>query len=325
MHCQGILGTCIAADPIVQFLTKPEGGSAWGGNKMGLHSEEYQRLVLDDLKNLEGLSHPVKASLPERLFVRKTSTDNLHPNPKDEFSDPKIGPNYEIVSNYANGYRYAMKSHDDPFDNQDPLQVTKVSGGGYMLLNGHHRWMAAERVGLDPMKIHIVNIPSDDDVISKINSSDKKVCVSFDLDEVLLTDGKRCPAAPNFIFPFNLIYKKRLRKNAHLLINELRRMGFEVWVYTGEFYSDDYVNFMFKLCGTKIDGVVCGSKRQKNDHRVSRAFTEKFDVSVQIFNQMISVVNNRTKEFNVEQIPESGSAWASSAITTLKKMAFSAG
>ena len=60
---------------------------------MGLHSEEYQQLVLNDLKNLEGLSHPVKASLPERLFVRKTSTDNLHPNPKDEFSDPKIGPN----------------------------------------------------------------------------------------------------------------------------------------------------------------------------------------------------------------------------------------
>lgn len=285
-----------------------------------LHSQEYERLVLDDLKNLEGLTHPVKAGILERLFVRKTDTDNLHPNPKDEFSDPKVGPNYEIVSRYAEGYRRALASDYDPFENQDPLQVTKISSGGYMLLNGHHRWMAASRVGIGEMKINIINIRSDEEMISKINSSDKKICVCFDLDEVLLTDGKRCPAEPAFVFPFNLVYKKRLRRNAHLLINELRRMGCEVWVYTGDYYNEDYVNFMFRLCGTKIDGVVCGSKRHKNEHSVSRAFTEKFDVSIQIFNQMITVVNNRTGEFNVAQLKESGSAWASDAVSTLKGM-----
>ena len=285
-----------------------------------VHSAEYENLVLNDLKNLKELSHPMKAGIFERLFVRKTDTDDLHPNPKDEFSDPKVGPNYEIVKNYANGYRIAAESGYDPFEDQDPLQVTKITSGGYMLLNGHHRWMAASRVGLDQMKIHIINTSSDDEVVAKINSSDKRVCVCFDLDEVLLTDGKRCPAAPNFIFPFNKIYKKRLRKNAHLLINELRRMGFEVWVYTGDFYSEDYVNFMFRLCGTKIDGVVCGSKRQKTDHSVSHAFVQKFDISIQIFNQMITAVNNRTKEFRVEQLKETGSAWASDAIQTLKGM-----
>lgn len=43
----------------------------------------YQVYVLEDLKNLGELSHPVRAGFIERFVVRKASLKHLHANPDD--------------------------------------------------------------------------------------------------------------------------------------------------------------------------------------------------------------------------------------------------
>jgi hypothetical protein len=64
-------------------------------------TEEYRKTVLDDLERLKGISHVRKAGMLEQLLVRQVPIEKLHPNPDDEFSDPAIGPNYDIVKQYA--------------------------------------------------------------------------------------------------------------------------------------------------------------------------------------------------------------------------------
>ena len=59
--------------------------------------------------------------------------------------------------------------------------------------------------------------------------------VSFDLDEVLFVSPNTHRTEPPLHFPFNRIYKERLRYGTPELINTLQSMGYEVWVYTSSF------------------------------------------------------------------------------------------
>ncbi len=106
---------------------------SWFGNKGGSSSGKYQ-----------------KASLWERLTKRKAKVSDLHANPLDEFSNPQIGPCDSAVSKY-------MKEINTTGKLSIPIEVQKLSIGGYEIVNGHHRWLAAQKVGLENVPIRIKN------------------------------------------------------------------------------------------------------------------------------------------------------------------------
>ena len=83
----------------------------------------------------EGGSKYVKASFWERIRTKTAKVGDINPNPLDEFSNPKIGPN----------------------ESAEPIEVQKLSSGGYEIVNGHHRWLAAIKTGLKDVPIKIVN------------------------------------------------------------------------------------------------------------------------------------------------------------------------
>ena len=70
---------------------------------------QFEQFIADEIEKNRGRLVPVKASLAERLFVRTAHWKDLHPNPDDEFCDPKVGPNYKIISNYQELYLNALK------------------------------------------------------------------------------------------------------------------------------------------------------------------------------------------------------------------------
>ncbi|MCR5737315.1 MAG: ParB N-terminal domain-containing protein, partial [Eubacterium sp.] len=91
-----------------------------------------------------------KASWWERMKTKSARTDELFPNPADEFSNPKIGPSEKQVAKYVKKINYAGKL-------QKSIEVQKLSKGGYEIVNGHHRWMAAVKTGMKKVPIKIVN------------------------------------------------------------------------------------------------------------------------------------------------------------------------
>ena len=91
-----------------------------------------------------------KASLWERLTTRKVDVNDLHANPLDEFSNPRIGPSDSAVARY-------IKEINTTGGLSESIEVQKLSTGGYEIVNGHHRWLAAQKAGLKKVPIQIKN------------------------------------------------------------------------------------------------------------------------------------------------------------------------
>jgi hypothetical protein len=93
----------------------------------------FDEYLAQEVENSKGVRFPVKTGILSRLLIREARCDDLHPNPEDEFCDPNIGPNYEIIG------KYAEKIVRSGSFGGDPLIVQKVNPDGYMLLT-MHRW-----------------------------------------------------------------------------------------------------------------------------------------------------------------------------------------
>ena len=114
--------------------------------------------TLDSIRNSDdlltnysvGLDKYQKASFWERITKKKINVEELHANPLDDFSNPKIGPCESAVSKYIKQINQTGKI-------DIPIEVQKLANGGYEIVNGHHRWLAAIKTGLQKVPIKIKN------------------------------------------------------------------------------------------------------------------------------------------------------------------------
>ena len=62
--------------------------------------------------------------------------------------------------------------------------------------------------------------------------------ISFDLDDTLFVSEKKFKTEKAPRFPFNLLYKERLRQGTVRLMKKLCAESVEVWIYTTSFRSE---------------------------------------------------------------------------------------
>ena len=91
--------------------------------------------------------------------------------------------------------------------------------------------------------------------------------ISFDLDDVLFVDPKEMETEPPLRFPFNRMYKERLRKGTVDLIKELQNRGFEVLVYTSSLRSIPYIRSLFKHYKVSFSDII---NRERHLREVQR-------------------------------------------------------
>ena len=101
-------------------------------------------------------------------------------------------------------------------------------------------------------------------------NQDRKMRVSFDLDEVLFVSPETHKTEPPLPFPLRNIYRERLRLGTPELIRELQIRGYEVWVYTSSFRPEGYIRRLFRCYGVRLDGIVNGTRHLKEVQRNSR-------------------------------------------------------
>jgi hypothetical protein len=111
--------------------------------------------IREDLEKTEGKRDVVKANPIEMMMVKKVSPEELHVNPADEFSFPDIGPNDAIIENYSQIARRNEAMNLAVFE--EPILVNKIKYGGYLILNGHHRWAGARKARVKKIRIKIQN------------------------------------------------------------------------------------------------------------------------------------------------------------------------
>lgn len=289
-----------------------------------------REFIAEEVAKVRGISLPAHSSMLERLFRKKLPLKKLHPNPYDEFCDPAIGPNEGIVQQYAATFRHLKATGGGTIDplyaslqHLEPICVEKITPEGYMILNGHHRWLGAVQAGLTHIPVKIVNLTQKKDLERMIASAKHDRRITMDLDEVVFTpgpDGKKEKALP---FPLNRMYRQELRFGIPALISFFRHRGYDVWLYSAGYYSQDYVEKLLKHHRIRVTGVITGTARKgpKDSgmkEKMDQLFRDTYRQTIHLDQTAILCVDHTGRTFSEVPIDENR-VWAAEIINLVKE------
>ena len=281
-----------------------------------------RQIIAEELQKVKGVALPVHAGRIERATVRRVKCSRLHPNPNDEFSFPEIGPNEEIVTNYVREFRILL---EDPHARRyqtltagDPLIVQKIHPDGYMILNGHHRWVAAIKAGVSKLPVEIVNLTQEKDIRNMLAHSKHDRRITLDLEEIVLSADKDDQMEKPLRFPFRRIYKERLRLGIPALFNYCLSAGYDIWLYSAGYQSMDYVRELMKLYHAPVTGIITGTARKlpkdsKAKDELAALMAAKYNRTVHLDNKAVLCIDGQTKDYKEYPLPETG-VWAAEII-----------
>ncbi len=272
---------------------------------------KFMEYVLEDVQKYKGISVPVRASLPERLLVKKVSPKKLHPNPDDEFTDPDIGPNDEIIAKYVRKIQEAQ-FHSVREMIEEPLTIQKIRPGGYMLLNGHHRWAAAIRMNLKNVPVKIENPTTLADVEKMLKSARNTRRVTLDLDEVVFQSDPAGACEKGLVFPLSHLYREKLHLGIPALFHFLRSRGFDVWVFSSKAYSTDYIRRLFRAHRAGVDGIVTGGahRSEEDRKRIESLLAAKYTTTIHVDRDSLIRTVSGSKDFQEFDLSGSAETWS---------------
>ena len=281
---------------------------------MAENQTKFQVFLQEELDRYKGVYVPLKAGFLHRMLVKKAPCKMLHPNPEDVFCDPKVGPNYEIISRYEKEIWQEKRRSQQEYI-KEPLIVEKMHPDGYMILNGHHRWAAAIRMALPTLPIKIVNLTHAIDIQRMIENAKHHKRVSLDLDEAVFLSDSNEQAEKTLSFPFNKLYRERLRRGVPALFHFLKANGYDIWVFTAKYYSMDYIQQYFKLFHLRIDGIVTGTCRKERSteeekKRLEALIANKYAETIHIDSNSLLRIHSATKDFEEFSLTGNPATWS---------------
>ena len=283
---------------------------------------QFEKYVADEIKKYRDIAFPLRSSLLRRLLVRQCDLKQMHPNPEDEFCNPQIGPSNRIISEYMETFRNAKKRGDDICE--EPVLIERMYPDGYMILNGHHRWAAAMRLGYKKIPVKIVNLTQESDIKKQLSRTTNTKRVTFDLDEVVfLTEGSAAAEKP-LRFPFNLLYKEPLRRGIPALFNFLSNNGYDVWVYTNNYYSFEHIRSYFRHYHASVTGVITGLSRktkagQSIKKKIDTMMADRYQTTLHIDNDVVLRTSRNSKQFD-EYSLDGASDWGQQIVDIVKRI-----
>lgn len=138
--------------------------------------------------------------------------------------------------------------------------------------------------------------------------------VSFDLDDTLFVSPDNFKTENELTFPWNKIYKERLRAGTKELFEKLHEAGIKTWIYTTSFRSERYIRGLFKHYGIKISQVVNGFRHtaevqgNKSETMPSK-YPPKYRIDLHIDDDISVMQNGRIYGFKVFIIGSQDDAW----------------
>lgn len=139
--------------------------------------------------------------------------------------------------------------------------------------------------------------------------------VSFDLDEVLFVSPKTHKTEPPLRFPFNRLFRERLRLGTPKLINDLQSMGCEVWVYTSSFRSEQYIRRLFRFYGVRFDGIVNAQRHLREVQGTRKTILPQklpshYQISLHVDDESVICSWGREYGFQTYQLDAQDDDWA---------------
>ena len=149
--------------------------------------------------------------------------------------------------------------------------------------------------------------------------------VSFDLDEVLFVSPDTHKTEPAPFFPFDRIYRERLRLGTPDLINGLQKMGYEVWVYTSSFRTQRYIRHLFRLYGVKFDGIVNAQRHLEEVQRdrkqiLPQKVPSMYRISLHVDDESVICSLGRQYGFEAYQLEAEDDDWKEKVIARAEEI-----
>ena len=282
----------------------------------------FDEFLAQEVQNAKGLYFPVKTGILRRLLTREAWCEDLHPNPEDEFCVPKIGPNYKIISEYQQQFVDALKISHHYYEGE-PIIVERTHPDGYRIINGHHRWAAALRIGQAKIPVKVVNLTHEEDVKKILENSTHTKRAALDLDEVVFQESG--PLESAMPFPWNKLYKERLRLGVPALFHFLARNGYDIWLYSSNYYSTDYIRNYFRKYHVKVDGFIAAiGKRAKaaeeSGKKLEKMISDKYLYTVHIDRGMVLQIFSGKKDFRDIELSGEDSDWSKEVMAAVEEI-----
>ena len=247
------------------------------------------------------------------MLYPNTACTNIHPNPDDEFSFPDVGPSDRIMNDYMRKFCDQMSRGFKPL--MEPLIVVKTHPRGFMLINGHHRWGAAIMAGVKKVPIKVVNMMLEEEIKDILKNSNHEKRVTLDLDEVVFrsSDDKYIEKRP--VLALGKQASKRMRMGIPALFRFLKKNGYDIWVFSANYYSIDDVRRFFKKYSVHVDGIITAtSKKEVYNSKAAKAMKElianKYKETVHIDNDMLVVTRGKGEDFEDYQLDGDDEGWS---------------
>ena len=149
--------------------------------------------------------------------------------------------------------------------------------------------------------------------------------VSFDLDEVLFVSPDTHKTEPALHFPFNRIYKERLRLGTPELIRSLQEMGYEVWVYTSSYRSEKYIKRLFACYGVKFDGIVNAMRHLKEvqgnrNELLPQKVPSRYRISLHVDDEEVICSHGREFGFEAYRLDAQDDDWKEKIIARAEEV-----
>jgi hypothetical protein len=283
---------------------------------------QFEAYIADEISRHDGVAIPIKSGLLHRPLKRRCSCLSLHPNPDDEFSHPSVGPSYRIISDYEKKFLNSERVYQNYFMGEEPIVVERIHPDGYMILNGHHRWAAALRLGYPKIPVQVVNVVHNQEIKEIVKHSEHNKRVTLDLDEVVFYNGTQGQAEKPLPFPLNKIYPDRLRLGIPALFRMLEKNGFDIWVYSVNYYSTDYIKSLLRKYHLTATGIVTGTSKRTNpeDKKLMEAlYVDNYLYTLHLDNAEVSMFDNVANEFRVYPIKDKDH-WSRDVINIIKEL-----
>lgn len=160
---------------------------------------------------------------------------------------------------------------------------------------------------------------------AKQANTENKMRVSFDLDEVLFVNPETHKTEPPLGFPFNLVFKERLRYGTPELIRKLQEEDVEVWVYTSSFRSERYIKTLFALYKVKFNSIVNGHRHLKEvqgnrKEALPQKMPCRYRISLHIDDESVICTAGKAYGFNVYQLNAHDDDWKEKILERVYKI-----
>ena len=271
---------------------------------------DFERFLEQEMQKLKGDYFPVKTNYLQRVLTRKAACKSLHPNPEDVFTDPEIGPNYSIIS------QYEQQMRENTYSNE-PIIVERLHPDGYMIINGHHRWAAALRLGIRELPVQVVNLMHKAEVEEILRNTRHTKRAVFDLDEVILRPADDPFLEPPLPFPGSLRYKERLFRGVPALLHFLEKNGYDIWVFSANYYSIDYVRALFRHYHVELDGIFSAAGKMRSlEERIRNAY----EITLNFDQTSVYQTRRGSKELRQADLEYSEGEWSQACMDAVNKL-----